>query len=137
MKKSYHKLILLFSIPVIFVSCAKEDQQGPTADVRDRFVAAWNCNENSSQTGANPAFTVNIIKSSNSTQVLLGNFYGLGASKQAYANISGDSLFLPAQTYEGNTVQGKGALQGSSVLKLNYTVDDGSNIDIVSATLTK
>ena len=139
MKKISTYFLLLFTISVILISCTKEDETetGPV-DARDKFVAAWACHENSNQTVTNPVFTVNIILStSNSTQLLLENFYGLGSSNKAYATISGDSLFIPAQTLAGNTVWGKGALQGASTLKLNYSVDDGSITDIVTATLTK
>lgn len=120
-------------------ACQPDETEEPTpTGERDKFVASWKCTEQSNQTGTNPAFNVNITKSGTSeSQVLIENFYGLGFDKKPYAEISGNSISIPTQIVSGNTIKGSGNLSGTSTINMNYTVNDGSSIDSITATLTK
>lgn len=118
---------------VILSSCTIED---PNFDERDDFTGSWICSEQSTIYG-NSNYNVNITKhSTDTTKILIGNFYQLGSSHQASAIVSGNSFSIPNQTIDGNTVFGSGQLVGGNI-NLSYSVNDGSATDNVTATYTQ
>lgn len=138
--KKLRKLSSIFLLLVLsFQACQPDETEEPApTDERDKFVASWKCTEQSNQTGTNPAFNVHINKSTtNASQIVMENFYGMGFDKKPYAEVSGNSITIPTQIVSGNTIKGSGNLSGTSTINMNYTVNDGSTIDSVKATLTK
>ena len=138
-KKLFTYLLLVLGLLLVVNSCKKEEATPPDgSDKRDKFLNTWICDEFSSITGSNPAFNVFIVKStSNGGQVLIENFYGLGNSARAIADVVKDSLYIYPQIVSGNTVQGSGTLKNTTTIQLKYTVYDGSTNDNVTATLTR
>lgn len=134
---SLSRLALILSILAVS-SCQPDEEEEPTpVDERDKFVASWTCQENSTQTGPS-TFTVHITKSSsNSSQIQLENFYNFGFQNKAIATISGSSFSIASQQISGNTISGSGALQSNGTITMNYTVNNGSAIDTCSAVMTK
>lgn len=131
------KKYFLALLPVAFfaVSCQPEPQE--PADDRDKFVDVWHVVENSSQIGTTN-YDVHInLSTTNTSQVLMENFYNVGFSFKAVANVSGSNLTLNSQTYNSSQLQGSGSMNGNNTINMNYTVDDGSAVDTCTATLTR
>lgn len=127
--------LLLFVL--FFSSCEKE--KNDTEPTLDNFVGVWNCVETSSLNGG-ASFEVHINKSTTvSSQINIENFYNYGFSFIAYAEVNAASteFVIPAQIIQGNTVSGSGMLVGTETINMSYTVDNGSDIDYVTASLTK
>src|SRR5688572_7890865 len=106
---SFRKLALAV-IPVAFfaVSC-QPDEAEPTDD-RDKFVDVWRVAETSSQIGGTN-YDVHInLSTTNTSQVLMENFYNVGFSFKAIANVSGSNLTLNTQTYNASQLQGNGSM---------------------------
>lgn len=141
MKNMMKKLLkpALFALTVFVLalsSCAPEEEPTP-ADARDPFVASWNVSENSSQIGITP-YVVHINKStSNTSQVLIENFYNIGFTYKAVATIDGTNVTIGQQTYNGNQLHGSGSKTGANTITLTYYMDNGSTIDTCTATLTR
>jgi hypothetical protein len=127
--------ILLLSLALL-PACAPEETPDP-ADERDKFVDGWNVAENSSLAGASN-YVVLISKSTtNSSEVLLENFYDLGNQHKARMSVSGNTLTIPQQTLNGNQLSGSGTLSGNNTFTLTYTVNNGTTIDNCTATCTR
>lgn len=119
-----------------FVSCQPDEEPAP-ADARDPFVAAWTVVENSSQIGTTN-YTVHINKvTTNTTQVQIENFYNIGFGFKAFADISGNSITLNQQTYNGNQLHGSGTKTGTNSISMTYYVNNGTTIDTCTATLSR
>lgn len=115
---------------VILSSCGIED---PNFDERDDFTGEWTCNEQSS-IYPNSNYQIYITKhSTDTTKILIGNFYQLGTVHKATAIVTGTSLSIPNQTLDGHTIFGSGNLVGND-LNLSYSVNDGSATDNCTAT---
>lgn len=136
MKIKHFLFLATLSTVAVFSSCQPDEQPAP-ADERDVYVAAWTVNEHSSQIGAS-TYTVHINKStSNASQVLIENFYNLGFSFKATADISGTTITIPQQTLNSNQLHGSGTKTGANSISLTYYMNDGSTIDTCTATLTR
>lgn len=134
------RIFLVLCIIISFTACEKDDTTTPTSeDPRDIFIAAWSCQEDSQLSGTS-VFEVHINKSSiNSSQIILENLYNYGFSFAPYAEINstGTGFTIPSQIIQGNSVKGEGTILGTNTINMSYTVDNGSDIDSVTAELTK
>jgi hypothetical protein len=122
--------------------------------VRDRIEGQWTCDETSHIYKSTESETSHIYKStesiyvvyidpdpSDTTKVIISNFYNLGFDIYVYAKINSLNLSISQQT----TKDGFKILSGSGGISSNYKeinwsyrVDDGSGeIDNVTATYTK
>ncbi|MDQ3109171.1 MAG: hypothetical protein M3R17_04685 [Bacteroidota bacterium] len=120
-----------------FVACAPEEEPAP-ADARDLYVDSWTLNENSTQIGVSPPYTIHINKvTTNTTQVEIENFYNIGFNFKAKVNIDGSSMTIPQQTYNGNQLHGSGTKTNANSINMTYYVNNGSTIDTCTATLTR
>jgi hypothetical protein len=120
-----------------FVACQPEEEPAP-ADARDAYVDSWTLNENSSQIGQSPPFTVHINKvTTNTTQVQIENFYNIGFSFKANVNIDGNNMVIPQQTYNGNQLHGSGTKTGANSINMTYYVNNGTTIDTCTAVLSR
>jgi hypothetical protein len=131
------KLLMTLSIGVILFSTSCELDNDPiTSDPRDNFTGTWTVNETSSLYGTNN-YTVTIsYDPNNSTQVLISNFYHFGMEFNAYAITTINSITIPQQEVCNHNVQGTGQ-RDKNKITWNYTVNDGADLDQVSAVYTK
>lgn len=128
-------MFAVVAVSLFAVSC-QPDETEPTDD-RDKFVDVWHCVEQSSQVGQTN-YDVHInLSTTNTSQVLMENFYNVGFSFKAVANISGSSVTLNQQTYNASQLQGSGNMSGNNTINLSYTVNDGSTIDTCTAVLSR
>lgn len=137
MKKILKTALFASTVFVLAITSCQPEEEPTPADARDPFVASWNCNENSSQIGNTP-YVVHINKStSNTSQVLIENFYNIGFSYKAVATIDGSNLTIAQQTYNGNQLHGSGTKTGANTITMTYYMNNGSTIDTCTATLTR
>lgn len=133
---SFRKLAFAL-LPVALFTVGCQPDEAEPADDRDKFVDVWHVVETSSQIGQTP-YDVHInLSTTNTSQVLLENFYNVGFSFKAVANVSGSSLTLNNQTYNSSQLQGSGSMNGNNTINLSYTVNDGSSIDTCTAVYTR
>jgi hypothetical protein len=133
---SFHLSMFAVTAVSLFAVSCQPDEAEPT-DNRDKFVDVWHCVEQSSQVGATN-YDVHInLSTTNTSQVLMENFYNVGFSFKAVANVSGTSLTLNQQTYNASQLQGSGSMSGNNTINMSYTVNDGSSIDTCTAVLTR
>lgn len=142
--KSILKPFLFFILLSLVASCTKEDENNPSTgstnptDPRSVFVGTWVCNEESQVFGTT-AYSVDITTHSTITnRIVASNFYNLGfTTSNAQLEVSGSNITVLLQNLSGYDVVGSGSLVNSSTINLNYTTNDGSGIDTVSAIYTK
>lgn len=133
-------LLLLTSVATLN-SCEKDPEEllddEIEGDVRDRFVGNWTVTETSKFLGTRN-YKVLIEKNSFSSQrVSMHNFYLFGTTGDTVvANISAvlaSAITIPTQTVNANSVGGSGTLVNENRISFSYQVDDGNDIDTVSA----
>jgi hypothetical protein len=142
--KSIFKPFLFFILLSLVASCTKEDENNPSTgstnltDPRSVYVGTWVCNEESQVFGTT-AYSVDIATHSTITnRIVASNFYNLGfTTSNAQLEVSGSNITILLQNLSGYNVVGSGSLVNSSTINLNYTTNDGSGIDTVSAIYTK
>lgn len=136
MKKLISLSILIASFT--FMSC-EEEEKSSDADIRDEFIGNWLVFENSKLLGIR-SFEVDIVKSQNNNeQISISNFYKLGVNDTTNANVSSvqsTTFIIPIQTVSGHFINGTGALSGDEI-EMVYYIDDGNDVDTVSATFTR
>jgi len=129
--------IILF-VSLAFTSC-DEVFDLLTDDPRDAFTGDWKVEENNTLKAAD-FYNVTIVKSSSdSTAVLIKNFYAINISTSIKATVSGGNVTIPLQTVAGYTFNGYGtiALNDKSI-DWAYTVNHNNGfIDQVTATYTR
>ncbi len=124
---------------VFCYSCEILDDLDPeTSYVRDRIVDTWRCEETSEIFGKS-AYLVDISKSlSDSSTIILDNFYNLGFGVEVVAGLNGYNINIQSRIVDGNTISGNGIIAGNyRSINFDYTVDDrGGKIDNVTAIFT-
>jgi hypothetical protein len=137
MKKTI--LALLFGVLYLsFTACQKDEDNDPDADPRDKYVGTWLCTEDSPKKSTMIAYTVTInLSPDNSNQILLYNFNLFGPGEYVYGNVSSNLVTVPVQTVLNTTVDGKGNLIDDNTMNWEYYVNDGADIDTVSAVYEK
>jgi hypothetical protein len=135
MKRFISIFFSTFSLFTLILSgCSTEDPSPSPADPRTSFVGTWLANETETKT----TFEVTIeLDGSSSTRVKLNNFANSGTP--AYADVSGTTITLvPDQIIgDGWTLNGQGALTGSTKINWTYTFNDGATLHSVVGTYTK
>jgi hypothetical protein len=107
-------------------------------DVRDSLVGYWNVIENSTITGGQSSFVVNITKSTtNANEILLNNFSGLSVS--VIASVSNNNITIPYQQIGTiGFTQGSGTKTSPTTITLSYTNTIGATAaDNCTAIYTK
>ena len=128
--------VLIFII-ILFINSCQKDTNSSSLDARDQYTGVWNVDENSSLSGSYK-YDVSIENDpSNSSQVLIFNFYNLGSSLNVFAIATESSLTIPSQTNSGDKISGSGILSNKNKISLQYTVTVGGDIDHVTATYTR
>lgn len=135
MKKTTLLLSILVLLLLSFFACEPFDIPDDT-DPRDNFTGTWTANETSSLFGTTN-YTVTIVNDpSNSTQVIIRNFYHFGNETETFAIPTSTTITIPEQYTANHTVKGQGSLSKNRI-DWNYTVNDGADTDIVTAIYTK
>lgn len=134
-KTTLATLILLAAGMLAFFACEPFDNPDNT-DPRDNFTGNWTVNEVSALYGTN-TYTVTIVYDpSNSSQVLIRNFYHFGFDIDTYAIPTTGTITVPEQFTCNHTIKGKGTLSKNKI-EWTYTANDGADTDSVAATYTK
>ena len=138
------KVNSLLAITTIFglmlvASCAPEEEEDTTpTDPRDKYVGTWSCAEKS-QLYSDYSYQANIKKSTtNTSQVLIENFYNLGFNTNVVASVSSTTLNISQQTVSGQAISGNGTSSGNNTINFSYIANDGGNaVDTVTVAFTK
>ena len=128
------KIAIVF-ILFLFIACEKEQD----TDARNGFVGNWLVNENSSLLGQR-TYEIRIAKDSiNTSQIYIYNFYKIGMYHSVLSIVSesqNTAITIPTQTSKNNILEGSGTLN-KDVIAMNYFINDGNQIDTVSANYTR
>jgi len=139
MKKIFRYAFILGAFISILYSCNPNDSNSTSSDPRNNFVGPWTCAETTTLNGS-PTFQVTIsLDPSNSSQILLANFYGLGVNNKVYGVVANTNVTIPKQSVGGFTVNsGSGNITNNNT-KINWTyvVNDGTDNDNCTAVYTK
>ena len=128
------KIAIVF-ILFLFIACEKEQD----TDARNDFIGNWLVNENSSLLGQR-TYEIRIAKDSiNTSQIYIYNFYKIGMYDSVLSIVSesqNTAITIPTQTSKNNILEGSGTLN-KDVIAMNYFINDGNQIDTVSANYTR
>jgi hypothetical protein len=114
--------LLLVAFVIVFDSCEKTDEDGPTTSDRDAFIGDYAAE--STGPGGNRNFTLHITASASAPdQIKMVNFDG-GNGTAIFATVSGTSMTIPSQSVSGESYQGNGSINGKN-LSITFSVDDG------------
>lgn len=121
--------------PFLFTSCI-EDDDDPFSDPVDKFLGSWKANESSTLYGGPFVYDVSITRNpTNSAEILISNFYMQGPNEKARALVTGNILTIMEQTICNGSITIKGSGQYlAGKITLNYTTNDGADLDHVTAT---
>ena len=115
---------------LLCISC--EDLLSVLGDPRSKLIDDWKVDENTTayKSGEEIYWVAITEHPTDSTMVLISNFYNIDENAMAEAVLSGRTLTLPGQALPGGfTVSGSGAIQSDwNTINWSYSVDDGSGI---------
>ena len=138
MEKFIKKLLFVSSLIVLTFYACNPDEEEPFVDPRDNYVGTWLAEE-TSILYPTITFLVHItLNPSNSTEILISNFYHLGNADEdkVSAIATKSSLTIESQPVCNLTIYGSGSLSGNTI-NLTYYVNDGADIDEVAAVYTR
>ena len=140
MKNLFRYLFIILAV-VFIASCAEEDDPiNGISDARSKYVGTWTAQETSSVFGTSTYSITISISNSNDEDILIKNFYNLGAGTVTIGTVnvegSANTLQIKQQTVSGNVLNGSGSLSNGT-LTLSFTSNDGQTIDNVTVTATK
>ncbi len=125
--------LLVFSI--VFIAC--EDDVVSSGDLREEYTGQWTCHEQSEQYGESDYF-ISISKGVDEDHIDIFNFYNLGETESVSVFIEDNSLIISDQSIKGNEISGSGNSNiGFSNINFSYEVNDGAEIDHVTAQYTR
>ncbi|MGI8893667.1 MAG: hypothetical protein ACR2GN_09440 [Bacteroidia bacterium] len=139
--KNLYKYLLIVLTVVFIASCAKEDDPiNGVSDARSKYVGTWTAQETSSVFGTSTYSITISTSNSNNEDILLKNFYNLGAGTVTIGTVNidggGNSIQIKQQQISGNTISGSGTY-GSGKITFNFTSNDGQTVDNVTVSATK
>lgn len=124
------KALVLAVLILLFISC--EDLLNALGDSRSRLLDYWIVDESlPAYKSGEEIYHVEISEHpTDSTRILISNFFNVGANAMAEAVLSGKTLSLSSQTISGGfTVTGSGTIHSDwNSINWSYTVDDGSGV---------
>jgi hypothetical protein len=130
-------LIFVFTISLVYLnSCQKDDTT--TTSTPGSIIDTWNCTENSPTYGTS-TYQVDISKDTSSTnKVIIDDFYHLGLGKEVKATLNNQTLTISNAIIDGFIINGTGTIASNyNTITWNYSVDDGSGSENVTATYTR
>jgi hypothetical protein len=120
-------MLLLVAVVTCFSGCLPEEENGDTADERDKFLGVWKVDESCNKGN----FSVTITKDpDNSAQVLLDNFGNPGPGYEpAVGLVVGQTIVVSPQVIgEDWNVNGDGIYdEDSDTIGWDYTLDIGGS----------
>lgn len=128
-------LIPLVILLVVIAGCESDDFNAN--DPRFNYVGTWDVNE---KTGdfAPQSYTVSIDLGDLASNVIIRGLYAQGPTFLTTAIVNGRNLEIPVQTRTGLTIAGSGTSNSSyDQINLQFSVNDGSTVDNVTAELKK
>jgi hypothetical protein len=137
MRKIIYTAIIITG--TIWLSSCEEDLGLFSDDPRDAFTGEWSVKEENSLKSTD-YYNVSIEKSeTDSTLVLINNFYAINYSASARAKVDGGTITLPVQNMSGFTIKGSGSISlNDKNINWSYTVDHNNGfVDQVTATYTR
>ena len=139
--KNLFKYLTIIALVIFIASCAKEDDPiNGVSDARNKYTGTWTAQENSSVFGSSTYSITITTSNSNNEDILIKNFYNLGAGTVTIGSVnvdgSGNSIQIKQQTVSGNVISGSGSYSNNKIT-FNFTSNDGQTIDNVSVTATK
>ena len=136
MKNSKSKFLFVAILcSLFFTACEKTDDPITTGTDREKFLGNWS--GNSTGVGGTRYFNVTVTASnSNTTQVLLNNFDGVGVGSYIVATVSGNSMTFESTLIGQDRYDGSASIS-NNVLSFNFTIDDGQSIENRSGSATK
>ncbi|MFN3952679.1 MAG: hypothetical protein ACK4KT_09785 [Thermaurantimonas sp.] len=133
MKKAI-SFIVLASL-LILAACESDDFN--VNDPRLNYVGTWDVNE---KTGdfAPQSYTVSIDLGDLASNIVIRGLYAQGPMFLITAIVNGRNLEIPVQTRTGLTISGSGTSNPDfNLINLQFSVNDGSTVDNVSAEMKK
>ncbi|MFN6037294.1 MAG: hypothetical protein ACK452_02405, partial [Bacteroidota bacterium] len=122
----------------LFYSCAPEEETPTTpVDPKMKWIGTWMCQET---TGLNPgtSYTIHITDSVGTDFVKIENLYMSGFQTKVRCSVNSSNMSIPLQLLGGaETINGSGSMVSNTNISLSFSVNDGSVIDNVTASLTK
>jgi len=107
-------------------------------EIHNNILGLWYCNETSSIYGTTNYNIAIINDTTECSNIVIQNFHNLGINKNVTALVSGQSINISSAFIDGLTITGTGSISSNNqTITLFYTVDDGTQIDNISATYTK
>lgn len=138
MKKLQNYLFyMLLAGLLAFSACDEVIEDDPSTDEREKFLGSWTTTETSTLYPNPITFTVTVENDDNSTQIRLYNIYQLGTNVYAYAIVTGSSFTMPEQSVNNMIIEGYGEMVNENTIELEYTVNDGSDLDQVTGEMKK
>lgn len=136
------KLVDLIKVSIVIVflsfvaSCTKTEDDDAVIDDREKFIGTWNCSETSSLNGNTTPFIVTISRHTNTTQIIINNFYSQGENVSAI--IAGNSITTPKQLIcEGTEVENGSGSYNNEKINMSYKIKIGADYDNCTAIFTK
>ncbi len=124
--------IIAFVTLAFFVSSCTDTPTDGDDDLQ-KYVGTWNVSDQSARINYSVTIEPN---PSNSAEILLNNFAGLGSS--AVALVVGNSLAIDSQSVTSDyTVSGSGSYVNSKKLIINFDLNDGIDSEPRIATFTR
>lgn len=129
MKKNAFVFLAILLSGLFFTSCESLEEFGP-----DSIYDSWYCIETSEVYGQTNYYVDLSKHPSEDGKIILDNFYNLGLGQEVIATLSGLSISIPSQVVNGNTITGSGSIAADyKTINFTYTVDDGGDVDHVTA----
>jgi hypothetical protein len=128
------KKVLFIIVASLFLlnSCEKDDK------IYSSIVGTWQCVEISSVHTPNPYFVDIVRETSDSTRLVIDNFYNMGYGKEIYATLDGYDISLQSNLFGFSIVGEAKVATNFKTIEWEYEVDDGSGmIDYVTAVYTR
>lgn len=118
---------------ILTLGACETEVADPNYELRDEYVGSWNCVEQNSQLGTSTYQVVISKDPSDSAFILIENFHNL--SNAARVRVFNNQLSIPPQFINStDSVFGQGtATADYDQFSLDYTVDDGANLEEVEA----
>ncbi len=125
-------LIIVSALIITFISSCTDTPTGGSDDI-GKYIGNWNVSDQSARINYSVSIEPN---PSNSTEILMNNFAGLGST--AVALVVGNSLVIDSQSLSADyTVSGSGTYVNSSKLVVNFELNDGIDSEQRIATFTR
>lgn len=130
------KLLAPLMLMLVLASCTETDPIEPEVDPRDKFLGTWTVQEKIDGQVSGAYQSEVIYDPGNTSRIRINNIYNLGSQAGVNALIAGNSIDISSQTITGVIISGTGLFSGDG-FTLNYSANDGANVNQVQAVYTQ